>query len=347
MEKADFAIINWWWADDHGAILTAFALQQFIAECGYTSHLLKCWSNYSEEKRLQGISNQFSKKYMCISDEVYGKRQDLFEPNNNTAINNKYTAFITGSDQVFRAEWVPDSWFLTFVNGKGKLAVAASFGKDDFTCPDNNRYERLKKSVHSFDFLSVREDDGIELCKKYFNKEACCILDPVFLVDRALYHKLADTISKKDDNFIFCYIRDINDDIIKMINNVADKQGLHTVFCSTDMTIEEFLCYIKKSNMVITDSYHGLCFSLIFEKNYLCILNKLRGKSRFESLTRQLNLPKENFLEENDVSSIKNINGLNYIEINRILYEKSNSDRAVLHSALDNVYNKYKKEINK
>ena len=243
--KKDFAIINWWWADDHGAILTAYALQQFITECGYSSELLKCWKNYSEEKRKQGISNKFSSKYMSISDEEYSTYQDLFEKSNNEKIMSKYVAFITGSDQVFRAEWVPDSWFLTFVNGKGKIALSASFGKNDFTCPDSNRYNRIRKSIESFDFLSVREDEGVSLCKRYFNREALWLLDPVFLVDDILYHNLADTIAINGSDYIFCYVRDINTNVTSMINRIADEHKCQPVYCSESMEIEEFLFYIK------------------------------------------------------------------------------------------------------
>ena len=339
--KKDFAIINWWWADDHGAILTAYALQQFITECGYSSELLKCWKNYSEEKRKQGISNKFSSKYMSISDEEYSTYQDLFEKSNNEKIMSKYVAFITGSDQVFRAEWVPDSWFLTFVNGKGKIALSASFGKNDFTCPDSNRYKRIRKSIESFDFLSVREDEGVSLCKRYFNREALWLLDPVFLVDDILYHNLADTIAINGSDYIFCYVRDINTNVTSMINRIADEHKCQPVYCSESMEIEEFLFYIKHSKMIITDSYHGLCFSIIFNKDFLCILNVLRGKSRFESLARQLGLPHKNFVEEKDITLINNLKTINYYPIIQTLNANRTKDRELLKKVLCDIYKKY------
>ena len=339
--KKDFAIINWWWADDHGAILTAYALQQFITECGYSSELLKCWKNYSEEKRKQGISNKFSSKYMSISDEEYSTYQDLFEKSNNEKIMSKYVAFITGSDQVFRAERVPDSWFLTFVNGKGKIALSASFGKNDFTCPDSNRYNRIRKSIESFDFLSVREDEGVSLCKRYFNREALWLLDPVFLVDDILYHNLADTIAINGSDYIFCYVRDINTNVTSMINRIADEHKCQPVYCSESMEIEEFLFYIKHSKMIITDSYHGLCFSIIFNKDFLCILNVLRGKSRFESLARQLGLPHKNFVEEKDITLINNLKTINYYPIIQTLNANRTKDRELLKKVLRDIYKKY------
>lgn len=338
---SDFAIINWWWADDHGAILTAYALQQFISECGYSSELLKCWCSYSEEKRLNGISNRFSSKYMNISDKVYSTYTDLFEPNNNLELNNKYTAFITGSDQVFRAEWVPDSWFLTFVNGKGKIAAAASFGTNEFNCPDTDRYNRIRSSIRSFDYLSVREDDGIMLCKKHFDTQAKHILDPVFLPDVNIYNRIIDSKTEQG-NYIFCYIRDINDNITAMINRIAKKYSLDVIYCSENMDVDQFILYLSKSQYVITDSYHGLCFSIIYNKTYLCVLNQMRGKSRFESLSRQLHLPDTNFLNDNEIQNRNSIKKIDYEQIQVLLNKNIEFSRQSLKKALEDTYNKYK-----
>lgn len=338
---SDFAIINWWWADDHGAILTAYALQQFISECGYSSELLKCWCSYSEEKRLKGISNRFSSKYMNISDKVYSTYTDLFEPNNNLELNNKYTAFITGSDQVFRAEWVPDSWFLTFVNGKGKIAAAASFGTNDFLCPNVDRYNRIRSSIRSFDYLSVREDDGIMLCQKHFDVQAQHILDPVFLPDVSIYNRTFDSESKNGE-YIFCYIRDINEEISAMIDRIATKYHLDVIYCSEKMDVDRFLFYLSNSQYVITDSYHGLCFSIIYKRSFLCIMNQMRGKSRFESLVRQLHLPNDNFINENEIQNIDCIEIIDYEPIQFLLNKNIEFSRLSLKKALQDTYNKYK-----
>ena len=199
---------------------------------------------------------------------------------------------------------------------------------------DALRHEQHRRS-------DSREDEGVSLCKRYFNREALWLLDPVFLVDDILYHNLADTIAINGSDYIFCYVRDINTNVTSMINRIADEHKCQPVYCSESMEIEEFLFYIKHSKMIITDSYHGLCFSIIFNKDFLCILNVLRGKSRFESLARQLGLPHKNFVEEKDITLINNLKTINYYPIIQTLNANRTKDRELLKKVLCDIYKKY------
>lgn len=336
----DFAIINFWWCNDHGAILTAYALQNFLEKEGYSSELLKNGRGYKEQIREDGISKLFEEKYLRSSKDIYSTYDDFFEPSNNRKINQKYVGFITGSDQVFRPEYVPDSWFLTFVNGKGKIAASASFGVDEFVCEDNERVERIAKSLQSFDYISVREDTGVDICKEKFNVEATHILDPVFLIGKEEYEKIIkNSTQKKENEFVFCYIRDMNSPVKNMIDNLKNDNGMEIVMCHEKMPIEDFLYFIANCKSVVTDSYHGMCFSIIFNKDYLCVCNKMRGKTRFESLKRQIGLFDANFIEENENKGF--IPSIEYSEINKNLKHLSDEGRNWLREALEKTYAKY------
>lgn len=341
-EKVDFAIINYWYADDHGAILTAFALQRLIASYGYESLLLRCCKEHERNK--SGISMDFEQKYLMSTNEYYGYYKDYFEEPSRTNLNNRFRAFITGSDQVFRAEWTPDSFFLTFVNeNKGKIAVAASFGKDSFESDVTpERFDRLAQSISTFDALSIREDDGVEICKQCFEKDAAHILDPVFLVDVKEYYNLINTVdSSIDRNYAFVYIRDKNEANINMVNVIAEKHGLDIIFCDENMPVEKFLYYIKNSFVVLTDSYHGLCYSIIFKKDYLCIINQMRGASRFHSLIKQLNLSYNNFVDECDVSKIHDYTNINYEKNENNMISQIKHGRKWIEDTLKNVLERY------
>lgn len=339
--RADFGIINFWWCDDHGAILTAFALQQFLKNEGYSSELIKCWRDYDEKNREGGISWLFEKQYMKSSPKIYRTYDDIFGLTNNIHFNEDYTGFITGSDQVFRPEYVPDSWYLTFVNGKGKIAVAASFGTDEFICDDENRFERICESMKSFDHISIREDSGVKLCRDYFNVDAFHLLDPVFLVDRKEYDRIIyKSEIKMKKEFIFCYIRDLNKNIAEMIDNIKDQHHIELIWCSDTMSVEDFLYYVSNCKFMITDSYHGLCFSIIFNKDYLCIRNTMRGRARFDSLKIQLELSDENFIDENEQAD--NIALIDYFNINEKIRMLCEEGRAWLKYAIDDTYRKYR-----
>lgn len=339
--KADFGIINFWWCDDHGAILTAFALQQFLRKEGFSSELLKCWRYCDEEKREGGISEVFEKQYMKSSVKTYKTYDDIFAEKNNLQLNNDYIGFITGSDQVFRPEYVPDSWYLSFVKGKGKIAAAASFGTDEFICDDIERFKRISDSLRTFDYISVREDSGIVLCKEKFNVDAVHILDPVFLIDKSEYVKIIHNSSlKKEKEYIFCYVRDLTSEIKCKIINMEGEKKYEIVWCSENMSIEDFLFNILNCTYMITDSYHGMCFSIIFNKDFLCIRNKKRGRARFDSLQRQLCLKDSNFLDENE--QMDKVEPIDYTAINDKLDKLSEEGKKWLKNALEETYKKYK-----
>lgn len=338
--RADFGIINFWWCDDHGAVLTAFALQQFLKREGYSSELLKCWKDYDDKKRECGISELFEKHYLKVSTKIYRTYDDIFEESNNSQLNKDYVGFITGSDQVFRPEYVPDSWYLTFVNGKGKVAVAASFGIDEFMCDNPERFERISNSLKVFDFISIREESGVELCKNLFNVDAFHLLDPVFLIDKKIYESIIyKSKLKKELEYIFCYIRDLTQNIEEMINRIRIQCNCSVIWCSEKMSIEDFLFHVRNCKCIITDSYHGMCFSIIFSKDFLCIRNTMRGKARFDSLQKQLKLSNENFIDEN--GSVDNIAPIDYAGMNNKLKLLSEGGRKWLSNALNETYKKY------
>lgn len=137
-DSADCAIINYWYANSHGAVLTAYALQQVLADLGYSSKLLNICPEGYREKRPGGISQKLELKYLNSTYEIY---------NTSTlpSLNDKFIYFLVGLEQVFRAEWVGDDWFLQFVElNKPKIAVAASFGTDELSVSK----ERRKRSAY-------------------------------------------------------------------------------------------------------------------------------------------------------------------------------------------------------
>ena len=339
-KRADFGIINFWWCDDHGAILTAFALQQLLAKEGFSSELLKCWMDYDDEKRKGGISALFEQQYMKSSTKIYRTYDDIFVGKNNLQLNNDYIGFITGSDQVFRPDYVPDSWYLSFVKGKGKIAAAASFGTDKFICDDINRFKRISESLKSFDYISVREDSGVALCKETFGVDAAHILDPVFLIDINEYKKIiCNSKLKKEKDFIFCYIRDLTTNIKKQIEKIEFEGRYEIKWCNEKMPIEDFLFNVSNCSCMITDSYHGMCFSIIFNKDFMCIKNEERGRARFDSLQKQLGLSDKNFLDESE--QMDRIIPVEYSSINNNLNRLSENGKKWLKNALSETYKKY------
>lgn len=223
-----------------------------------------------------------------------------------------FDGYISGSDQVWRPCYSVNIYndFLDFCQeeeGVKRIAYAASFGVSDWEFSEEQTRE-CKRLVRLFDAVSVREDSGVDLCQEYLGVKAQHVLDPTLLLDKEDYIKLVEDMKEPDsEGEFFYYILDNNQDIETEIQNISSK-----------LSFKAFEVKAKKSNyvrkwggrirdyvvpaptkwlrafmdakMVITDSFHGCVFSIIFNKPFWVIGNKERGNARFDSLLKLFNL---------------------------------------------------------
>lgn len=295
--KADCGIINYWWSNGIGNVLTAFALQRLLQIHGYSSRLINICPDDQYARRSRGTSSEFERKYLYSTEQITSAHQ--FQK-----LNEAFTHFITGSDQVFRAEWVSNRWFLDFVDlSHNKIAMAASFGKDTLSV---NKLRQLQVSylLHRFNSISIRELSGVKLCRN-LGVDAEYVIDPVFLIDPQNYTEIIQNtvFNTGDKKFILGYFLDISEEKRAQIESVATLLHLEVIMVDNSTQIEKFLYLINHAEYVLTDSFHGLCFSLIFQKEYACYFNKMRGNDRFETLIEVLGICKDKFLSENEEQS--------------------------------------------
>lgn len=258
----------------------------------------KCFKiKYTRYLKRVNRFNKFNKKYIHFSDEYV--LSDEIDYN----LSEKYDAFICGSDQIWNSEFAfnSDVEYLSFVTGKKKIALAASFGVEEITGEEK---EHIRYLLDKFDAISVREDSGKKIVEENSSKEAIVLSDPTITLSATEW----STIENKPkgfakDKFILCYILGVYD--ISMQENIrtyAKKNEMNVVFLEHDyykykITTEEefsygpqeFLWLIKHAEKVITDSFHAVVFSLIFEKKFLIIpggeaQKKMGG--RFEQLAQ-------------------------------------------------------------
>lgn len=249
-------------------------------------------------------------------------------------VSGRFDAVIVGSDQVWRPEYGPgirDYFFYGIPdNALIRLSYAASFGTDK---PQFNAEELsdCKKALSKFKAVSVREKSGLEALKAFdceFNTEPQVVLDPTLLLEQEDYNIIIKDGISPSKGKVFCYVLDTNqkkDAIINGICNrlnknkyaVADIQSSNTSLPS----IETWLSAIRDSDFVVTDSFHGMVFSVIFQKEFLVCPNINRGADRFTSFLQQLGL------EERIVDSLEKINitPIDWESVKRVLSEKKNT----------------------
>ena len=265
---------------------------------------------------------------------------DLLTRSNESVIDavRQFDAIVVGSDQVWRATMsdIP-TYFLSFtkaINVK-RIAYAASFGTDDL-----NEYSKMdmkiaSESIKLFDAVSVREKSGVHLCRDYFKMDAVHVLDPTMLLSKDDYLKLIEEEDKPcSENILLTYVLDRTQEKNDIIQRVGE--ALHLTSCENGAvkyfsnvvesnvseciypSVSRWVAGFRDAQFVVTDSFHGTVFSIIFNKPFVAILNSKRGSSRFISLLSVLGLENRLISTTNHLLE-EHLKPIDYTEVNKIL----------------------------
>ncbi len=293
-------ILTFQFADNYGAVLQCYALRKTISllpECEAEvinfcpplfSYPPKWDSEYEKflfnKKRELFVS--FLKQYCNISGPL-GYSLDEFP---------KYDYYCVGSDQVWSTNKRMDEFFLPNVpKGAKRISYAASLGH----APDSYKIKisTLKKYLPAFDHVSVRELVHVPLVESIIGSKCECVLDPTLLLDAEDYEPVISKEKLREDKFIFFYWLEHEPNLmrgVEMVNALSRKLEIpvvHSIWNAPEFMftndggsmslegIENFLWYIKNAEYVITNSYHGTIFSVLFKKPfYTFVVKSMRGR---------------------------------------------------------------------
>lgn len=233
---------------------------------------------------------------------VYSKEEAARLANHHS-----FDAFVVGSDQVWRPKYVPDiyHYYLNFVPENipaKRIAYAPSFGTEDWEY-NEEQHVICQKLIRRFKAISVREKSGVSLCKKYFDIDAECVLDPTLLLTKEDYLKVLDDKVSRKEKILSYYFLDETVDKIAFMNSISKHLGLksHRINTKTEdanarlkdriaPSIEKWLGGFAKSEFVIVDSFHAMVFAIVFNVPFIVVANAVRGLARFTSLLDLLGL---------------------------------------------------------
>lgn len=313
-------ILNFWCCRNYGAILTCYGIYLLTKKIGLNSKVIKFFpKNFFERNYENSFTQDFANKYMELTPQVQTDN-DFIELNNFANI------FIAGSDQIWNPkiarthhENVSDGIYqLDFVSNENKkIAFSASFGVDYFNGEDEEK-EKFAQRIKKIDAISVREDTGIKILQNDFNTPATQIIDGAFLIPQTKLEEL--TITNETEKYIGCFTLPYYKDKIWYLNHlekISKKYGLPIKQLSFDQTtpVEEWLSFIKNSQLIISDSYHAIVFSIIFNKPFIQLQNAL-AQSRFESLYKLLNINPIVLSEESKNPDFSEIINNNWDKVN-------------------------------
>lgn len=243
-------------------------------------------------------------------------------------------AMICGSDQIW-GTGIP-LFYLDFVKDKHtkKIAYAPSFGGAKFNLID---IIKLRLMIKDFSHISVREEDGVRICRKGGRSDVIVVPDPTLLLPMSEYKKISSTKLVPSKKYIFVYMlkndTDFNFDALIDEAKVRDlsivyvtANGLMDNYPKVYPSIEEWLGLIENATYVVTNSFHGSVFSILFNKNfktYPLVGTFSRMNKRIETLLKHYGIQQ--------CESIFDIK-IDYFNINEKLKNDSENCQKILYS---------------
>jgi len=321
-------ILTFHQADNYGAVAQAYALMQVLCSYGHDAVIIDYTSEYLKNPfglknfRNKGLVAQcltlagectrlprkrklraFRKKYLQMTS--YKKKEELDD------LNEQFDLFIAGSDQVWNTKISggDSTYFLDFVKDKNKKgSYAASIGFSSLTKEEKSWYYKL---LNDFEYLNVREEAGAKLIKEITGRDAAVTLDPTLLLDAQHWKKLAKK-PEVDEDYILTYQVGMDRDLLDYAEYLGKTYGCPVYSIPLpqggfikakpliNLGLEEWLGYFQHAKYVVTDSFHGLVFSLIMEREF-CVCYSERERSL---TSRQLNLMNLLGIEGRNIKSI-------------------------------------------
>lgn len=315
-------ILTWHYYKNVGSNLQAFALQKIIKKLGHEPVFI----NYRYKKFDDSFFKGIIKNSFIQLDKIFPKKlnenlrfgalrfqQEEFKCTKKRYDKNKLKKFIgdfdsviCGSDQIWAPNVYDDVYMLSFVDDlTNKISYAPSIGLNDIPKELISDY---KKYIGRFNYISVREEAGVKLLKDKCDIDAKQVLDPTLLLERCDWENVIRNESSIEDRYIFVYFLGEKKWTREWMINFAKSKGLKLVMLSqskednnlvdiyyNSLGPRKFIKMILDAEYILTDSFHGMIFSIIFEKEFF-ILNRFNSNeilcqnSRIESLTNLLGL---------------------------------------------------------
>ncbi len=254
--------------------------------------------------------DSFSDKYIKSSQFQYKTNEEL---KNNFPIAD---AFICGSDQIWNSlvsNGKDPAFYLDFVpDNILKISYAASFATEEI---DENIKPFVKQKISRLNYVSVRETSGVNIVKSIGIDNVIQVLDPVFLLDKDYW---VDTfVTKIKDKYILIYDFDSNPEIKKTALKIAKQNNWKIYSVNKKVTYEDknfhkkgpitLLSLIHNAQLIISNSFHAVAFSLIFQKQFLVFNRDEKINTRMKDLLYLFNLEKYIISKESDYELLENI----------------------------------------
>lgn len=302
-------------AHNYGAVLQAYALKSYLSELGNDVNIInyinpQIASNYVKEGKFDDEKKQlqWERQHDRFEQFIHSK---LLENNANIIDGKsieelKYDAFICGSDQIWNSGLtggLDKVYFLDFNTKAIRISYAPSKYKDWIK---DEEKEYFAKTLSRFEFLSTREESLSYSLKKLVDKEIATVIDPVFLIEKEQYVDMVEETYTYEDYILVYYLTE-DERLNRYARQIQDVLNIpiveiHFFEATENGNIQlsdcgplDFVSLFSNSKYVITNSFHGTAFSVIFRKNFISIYEK---DNRKDQLLKNINLENRKYFNE-------------------------------------------------
>lgn len=342
------AIITYSRAYNYGSALQTYALNRYLTEFGYEVKTI----NYTtkEQQKLYSIFEPITGGLSIVRNmqsiwhyrhlKMHKKKFDDFlsskvpmtasisTPNDFFTLNSQFDYFVCGSDQIWNAQCddFDSNYMLSFVQDKQKcIAYAPSLGAG---AKDPKTADALTKYVKGYKAISSRERASVEIIENATNSKVETVLDPVFLLDAEQWASIIDECPIKGEYILGYFIGDVigmrdfatqlsketHLPVIVIWKSIRDiKYGFKTYY---EAGPTEFVSLVKGSRYIVTNSFHAVSFSLIFEKSFWAFVQPGSHDDRLRSILGLMNLT-DRIIDAEKVSQINQLSKINYNSISK------------------------------
>lgn len=352
-------------AHNYGAMLQAFSLQKYL-KCEYNLEVKEIdfatqagIDAYAILKKPKNAKQYIWFLFRLLHYQELNKRHKAFEDflENYIEKTKRYSIFkelldsppdfdiyISGSDQVFSPKGRElRAHYLDFGSDQIKrIAYAPSFGYKSI--PKDKKAE-IANLLQNFDHLSAREVSGCNVIKELTGKDVPNVIDPVFLLSVEEYRKISNPIKFKYREYILCYslvgikkqlplarrLKAVTGLPIVLINPaLLPLKGIDKIIRSAGP--REFLWLFDHANFVVTDSFHGTAFSLVFRKNFFSTIALPEKAERLYSILKETGLDNRIIDKPEEITDGNLF--VDYKQANRKIDEKIRVSKEYLENAL-------------
>lgn len=365
MEKKSIKTITCHEVYNHGASLQEYALLSYLNSLGHNAEVIHYKPPYlSQHFNMRTVGNpKFNKpflKQMYLLAKLPRRLKQLKRKNVFDAFHEKYIptgkqlytsneelkqnvpqgdTFICGSDQIWNSFFQngkDPAFYLNFVpDDKKKIAYAASFAIDEL---EESVKPLVTENVMRLDSIGVRETSGVRILEELGIKSAQQVLDPVFLLNKEHWNTFTYSINEE---FIFVYDFDTNPLIRQIALQVKKEKGYAIYTVNANITYADknfflegpqtFLSLVSQSKMNVTNSFHSVAFSLIFQQQLIVVNRSEKINTRMRDLLALFNLNRYLISSMEEFNSCETID---FSKLNQLMSDKIEGSKFFLKQSI-------------